>query len=78
MNPKDLKLQNGIECIDVDEEEKVIGIIVPEGWKIHAMPTDSGQELRMRQAAFGHLIEPERVRPAPKLSDYTPATKPSS
>lgn len=66
MDPKDLKLQkSGMRCIDVDESEKAISVIVPEGWDLHVMPSDSGQELRERVVPFGKLITPERVRPAP-------------
>lgn len=45
MKPEDLKLKSGIRCIDVDEEARLVSVIVPEGWTVFVMTSDSGQRL---------------------------------
>lgn len=76
MNPSDLKLRSGIPCLSVDEEAHSIGVIVPEGWSVLVMTSDSGQVLRAepkateRQKAISPwpgalLIRPTRAEPAP-------------
>ncbi|MHB8107734.1 MAG: hypothetical protein ACYDH4_09970 [Candidatus Cryosericum sp.] len=76
MNPGDLKLSNGIACITIDGDEKRISVIVPEGWKLAVMTTDSGQTLDIvRGGASGApeearsfaAITPRRIVPAPTI-----------
>lgn len=70
MKPEDLKLKmSGIQCIHVDENEKVVGIIVPEGWAVHVLPSDSGQVLDRTDLQMGCFLKPRRVRAAPTLEN---------
>ena len=67
MRLEDLKLSNGIECIRVDEKEKVIDLIVPEGWTVFAIPTDSGQNLVSMKVGLGIELRPHRMTAAPTV-----------
>jgi hypothetical protein len=58
MNPADLKLPNGIPCISVDEKERRISIIVPDGYEVMAITPDSGQELTSSAHAAGGRTYP--------------------
>ena len=78
MNPKDLRLRNGMTCIDVDEADKTISVIVPEGWKVFAWPSDSGQRVRVEEHRLQHAatgdpsavtVRPHRVDPKPTVDD---------
>lgn len=69
----DLRLQNGLKCIDVDDVDKTINIIVPEDWKVTILATDSGQELNVELKSTARegspksfaMIRPKRVESAP-------------
>jgi hypothetical protein len=75
VNPSDLRLPNGMPCIDVDEADRRIGVIVPEGWKLVAMTPHSGQELTTeprilpgKPYACGHVLAAIPRDPPPHLS----------
>ena len=58
MNPNDLKLQNGLSCIQVYDEEREIHVVPPEGWKVSVMTGDSGQGLVLETKTLPKLVYP--------------------
>jgi hypothetical protein len=78
VNPNDLKLRNGMRCIDVNDVEKSVNVIVPEGWQVTVMTTDSGQKLNITPKATKYrsypsfcVLKPERVESAPEIVNET-------
>jgi hypothetical protein len=77
MMPNDLQLKNGMRCIQIDKESRSINIIVPEGWRLNAIASDSGQSFDIvakgtmgspNVKAFATLV-PVRLEAPPTVSE---------
>lgn len=62
------KLSNGMEIASVDDETLEIMVIVPVGWTVMLVTSNSGATFADRPSGpFSKVFKCEQTRPAPRL-----------